>query len=67
MSDERKSCLVCPHRCALSEGQSGLCRARAMRDGEMEALRFFAVDEIDLDQISPPIRPVIQRYIQSVK
>lgn len=39
----------------------------AMRDGEMEDLRFFAVDEIDLNQISPPIRPVIQKYIQSVK
>ena len=39
----------------------------AMRDGEMEDLRFFAVEEIDLDQISPPIRPVIQKYIQSVK
>ncbi len=36
----------------------------AARDGELEALRFFAVDEIDLDQISPPIRPVVAKYIR---
>jgi mutator protein MutT len=34
------------------------------RDGGLEALRFFAVDEIDLDQISPPIRPVVAKYIR---
>ena len=28
-------------------------------DGEMEALRFFAKDEIDLAEISPPIRRVV--------
>ena len=32
-------------------------------DGEMEELRFFACDEIDLSEISPPIRPVINAYI----
>ena len=36
------------------------------QDGEMEELRFFSVDEIDLEQISPPIRPVIERYKRSV-
>ena len=32
-------------------------------DGEMEELRFFACDEIDLSEISPPIRPVVKEYI----
>lgn len=32
-------------------------------DGEMEELRFFACDEIDLSEISPPIRPVVKAYI----
>ena len=32
-------------------------------DGEMEELRFFAPSEIDLDMISPPIRPVIHKYL----
>ena len=37
------------------------------QDGEIEEIRFFAPEEIDLAMISPPIRPVIQKYIQSVK
>ena len=32
-------------------------------DGEMEELRFFACNEIDLSEISSPIRPVVERYI----
>ncbi|MCR5166169.1 MAG: NUDIX domain-containing protein [Oscillospiraceae bacterium] len=36
------------------------------RDGEMEELRFFGADEIDLDEISPPIRPVVKKYIESL-
>lgn len=33
-------------------------------DGEMEELRFFSLDEIDLAEISPPICHVIARYIE---
>ncbi len=33
------------------------------RDGEMEELRFFSCDEIDLSLISPPIRHVVAAYI----
>ena len=36
-------------------------------DGEMEELRFFAPGEIDLNQISPPIRPVMAAFIQRAK
>ena len=36
-------------------------------DGEMEDLRFFSCDEIDLDEISPPIRPVVKKYIEKWK
>lgn len=32
-------------------------------DGEMLDLRFFACDEIDLSEISPPIRRVVKKYI----
>ncbi len=35
-------------------------------DGEMEDLRFFSVDEIDLEEISPPIRNVVEAYIRKV-
>ncbi len=34
------------------------------RDGEMEELRFFACDEITLGEISPPIRPVMAKWIR---
>ena len=35
-------------------------------DGEMEELRYFAPEEIDLEMISPPIRPVLRRYIEQL-
>ncbi len=33
------------------------------RDGEMEELRFFSRNEIEMEEISPPVRPVIKKYI----
>ena len=33
-------------------------------DGEMEEIRFFTPDEIDLSEISPTIRPVMRKYIK---
>ena len=35
-----------------------------MQESEIEELRFFDPEEISLDMISPPIRPVISRYLQ---
>jgi 8-oxo-dGTP pyrophosphatase MutT (NUDIX family) len=37
------------------------------QDGEMLDLRFFACDEIDLSEISPPIRRVVEKYITDCK
>ncbi|MBQ8971752.1 MAG: NUDIX domain-containing protein [Clostridia bacterium] len=39
----------------------------ACSDGEMEALRFFGPDEVDLEEIMPPIRNVVERYIRSLE
>ncbi len=33
------------------------------QESEIEELRFFETEEIDLDLISPPIRPVMRRYL----
>ena len=33
-------------------------------DGEMEELRFFSKDEIDLSEISPPIRHVVFDFLE---
>ncbi|MCR5501451.1 MAG: NUDIX domain-containing protein [Lachnospiraceae bacterium] len=44
-----------------------LCRdwtgTPAITDGEMEELRFFSREEIDLSMISPPIREVMRKFI----
>lgn len=34
------------------------------QDEEMEELRFFSIEEIDLEEISPPIRPVLKMYME---
>ena len=33
-------------------------------DGEMEELRFFSPEEIDISEISPPIRTVVEKYLE---
>ena len=33
-------------------------------DGEMEDLRFFTRDEIDIEKISPPIRCVVKKLLE---
>lgn len=38
---------------------------KAQRE-EMEEIGFFDIADIDLEMISPPIRPVIQRYMQQI-
>lgn len=32
------------------------------QDGELQALRFFSCEEIDLTEISPPVRRVVEKY-----
>ena len=51
MSEEKRLCPVCPHRCALTEGKTGLCRARGMRGGELVSLNYGVVSSIALDPI----------------
>lgn len=37
------------------------------QEEEMEDLKFFDTEEIDMKMISPPIRPVIQKYMETMK
>lgn len=37
------------------------------QDEEVEELRFFPIEKIDLEEISPPIRPVLKMYIERLK
>ena len=34
------------------------------QEEEIEELRFFNLEDIDIDNISPPIRPVVKRFIE---
>ena len=37
------------------------------QESEIEELRYFTLDEITPDMISPPIRPVIEEYMRQFK
>ena len=64
MSETKKACPVCPHRCLLSEGKTGLCRARGMRNGEIVPLNYGVVSSIALDPIEK--KPLARFYPGSV-
>ena len=50
-------CELCFHRCDLSEGQTGFCRARACRDGMIVPLNYGKITSIALDPIEKkPLR-----------
>ncbi len=50
-------CELCFHHCDLSEGQTGLCRARACRDGEIVPLNYGKLTSLALDPIEKkPLR-----------
>ena len=50
-SDVRAYCDICPHRCSLSEGQTGLCRARVAREGRVVAQNYGRITSMALDPI----------------
>ena len=45
----RAVCTLCFHRCALEEGQTGLCRARANRGGQVVSLNYGRLTSLALD------------------
>ena len=64
MSETKRACPVCPHRCLLSEGKTGLCRARGMQNGEIVPLNYGVVSSIALDPIEK--KPLARFYPGSV-
>ena len=34
------------------------------QEEEIEEIRYFSIDELDLDLISPPIRPVMRHFLE---
>lgn len=51
MTPTRAVCPVCPHACALLEGQRGLCRARRARNGKVIDENYGRVTSLALDPI----------------
>lgn len=50
-------CELCFHHCQLKEGQTGLCRARANRDGRIVPLNYGKLTALALDPIEKkPLR-----------
>ena len=50
-------CELCFHHCTLDEGQTGLCRARANRDGQVVSLNYGKLTALALDPIEKkPLR-----------
>lgn len=47
----KEQCEICPHHCALDEGQSGICGARKNRNGAIICDNYGKVTSIALDPI----------------
>ena len=47
----KAECGICPHRCKLEEGQTGICKGRANRNGEVVAINAGKLTSIALDPI----------------
>ena len=48
---ERAVCRICPHACALAEGEVGLCRARVARGGHVVDANYGRVTSLCMDPV----------------
>lgn len=51
LSADRAVCPICPHACALAEGQTGLCRARVAESGQVVDANYGRITSLALDPI----------------
>ena len=51
LEDGAVECRVCPRRCRIAPGKSGVCRARANRDGTLYAITYWRVCSVAADPI----------------
>lgn len=61
-------CPVCPHHCALAEGETGWCRARGAQNGAVVSLNYGRVASLALDPVEkkPFARWMPGKFILSV-
>lgn len=48
---ERVRCLLCPHRCLIKEGESGICKVRVNDGGVLKTLVFSKIAAANVDPI----------------
>jgi len=48
---DKARCDLCPHRCLIAEGRTGLCGVRARRGGSLAAEGYGLVSSVNLDPI----------------
>ena len=51
MEEGKITCRLCHHGCALSEGETGFCRARGNRGGKLQSLSYGLLTSVALDPI----------------
>ena len=61
-------CPVCPHHCALAEGETGRCRARGVQNGAVVSLNYGRVASLAFDPVEkkPFARWMPGKFILSV-
>lgn len=50
-SGDKLQCLLCPHKCILSEGRPGICGARRNNEGAIELITYGVISGYALDPI----------------
>ncbi len=51
MADNKVRCELCPHRCIISDGSTGICRVRRNYGGKLFAVAYEMISSIALDPI----------------
>ncbi|MEW6726428.1 AmmeMemoRadiSam system radical SAM enzyme [Desulforudis sp. 1088] len=58
--DNKVSCLLCPNRCVIAPGKTGVCRVRRNVDGKLVAANYGMVTSFAMDPIEK--KPLYQFY-----
>ena len=68
MTRGKMVCPVCPHHCALAEGETGRCQARGAQNGAVVSLNYGRVASLALDPVEkkPFARWMPGKFILSV-
>lgn len=51
MEDHRIECALCPHRCVIADGKSGICRVRSNRGGTLHADSYGNAVSLAMDPV----------------